>query len=280
MKRLVLTLLACSALSAQELELSDAARQISAEFRKKNPALDFRATLAVAKFKTSSERLQKNATADLVKASFEKEFMRSVYFEVVERENLERVLSEIELRQKGLTRQKPTDDTLKGAEYLLVGDLTEDGGNLIVSARLVQGTSGAVVATAQSRTPLDSAEQDVSNVQAWEISGVNTTTTVDRRVIVNGTSTWGMTIFKPALIFEYLILKRLSFFFSGGDAFSTMFKPIVYEAGGYRQWDSDTDKNGTFSPYQNFNFARRPDGSPVQFQLGYVFFDIGLSLHF
>lgn len=399
MKRLLLVLALSGSLAAQELELADAAKQISAEFRKKTPSLDFRSTLAVARFKTSSERLQKNATTDLVKASFEKEFVRSVYFEVVERENLDKVITEIELRQKGLTQAKTADDILKGAEYLLVGDLTEDSGNLIVSARLVQAASGAVIATAQARAPLDSAEQaanifrynafqsqygitlgvdaslgpasrssgpppalmsafvayraakpvrlgagisyflaheyvreefassggsmagrnynlsgvggrffadflltphprwnmglradvhfipgmkleqDVSEVNVWEATGT-ANASAKRRVIVNGTSTWGMTIFKPAFIFEYLISKRLSFFFSGGYAFSTVFKPIVYEAGGYRQWDSDADKNGTFAQYQNFNFARRPDGSPVQFQLGYAFIDIGLSLHF
>ena len=99
-------------------------------------------------------------------------------------------------------------------------------------------------------------------------------------MIVTGFSGLGMTIFKPALLFEFLISKRLSVFFSGGYAFSTVFKPVVFESGGYRQWDDNADKNGTFAQYQNFNFARRPDGSPVQFQLGYGFIDIGLSLHF
>lgn len=400
MKRLALALLACGAIAAQDLELTDAARQISAEFRNKNPALDFRSTLAVAKFKTASERLQKNATADLVKAAFEKEFVRSVYFEVVERENLDKVIAEIELRQKGLAQAKAADDVLKGAEYLLVGDLTEEANALVVSARLVHANSGTVVATAQSREPLDASEraaaefrynafqsqygitlgvdgslvqprgettsspalvsaflayrlarplrigagisylkwnefireeapigvsktyrnyslngigprvfadfllsphprwlvgvradlllmpgmrleQDVSDMKVWSFDATTgNPTQIGQRVLVNGYSNEGMTIFKPALLVEFLVSKRLSFFLSGGYMLSTVFKPTVYESGGYRQWTESADFNGTFSQYQNYNFNRRPNGNPVEMQMGFVFFDVGLSLHF
>lgn len=382
-----------------EREMGDVAKQLAADFRRKNPGLDFRATLSVAKFKTGNIRLDNNGTSAFVRDLLTREFMRSVYFEVVERENLDKITAEIELRQKGLTQATKSDEVLKSADYILLGDLGDDGQTLTVSARMVRVSSGEVVSAATTRIALLQTEkaaddyrynafqsqygislgvdgsigpasrasgpppalmsafvsyrvarplrlgagvsyftaheyvreefpssgggtagrnynlsgfggrifadflmsphprwnvgvradahfipgmqleQDVSEVNTWEASGASNVLT-KRRVIVNGTSTWGMTIFKPALLFEYLISKRLSFFFSGGYAVSTMFKPVVYETGGYRQWDNDADKNGTFAQYQNFNFARRPDGSPVQFQLGYGFIDIGLSLHF
>lgn len=388
-----------SSLYAYEREMADTAKQLAADFRRKNPGMDFRTTLSVAKFKAGNSRLENNGTSAFVRDLLQREFMRSVYFEVVERENLEKITSEIELKQKGLTQGNKSDDTLKSAEYILLGELNDDAQNLTVSARLVRVSSGEVVSAATTRIALQQAEkaadefrystfqsqygialgvdgsvgpssrssgpppalmsafasyriakplrlgagisyflaheyireeyptgggsmggrnynlsgvggrffadillalhprwnmglrtdvhfipgmkleQDVSDVSTWEATGTSNTA-AKRRVIVNGTSTWGMTIFKPALLFEYLISKRLSFFFSGGYAISTMFKPVVYEAGGYRQWDNDADKNGTFAQYQNFNFARRPDGSPVQFQLGYAFIDFGLSLHF
>lgn len=399
MKRLLLALALSGSLAAQELDLAEAAKQISAEFRKKNASLDFRSTLALTRFKTASERLQKNGTADLVKASFEKEFMRSVYFEVVERENLDKVFAEIELRQKGLTQTKSSDDALRGAEHLLVGELSEDAGNLVITARLVQAATGTVVATAQARTPLDSTEraaeafrynafqsqygitfgvdgslvmprgetknapalvsaflayriarplrvgagisyldwkeywreeapvggfksmrnygltgigarvfadflfsphprwnlglrgdvvfmpgmrleQDMSDMKVWEINSSGAVAQTDRRVLVNGYSNEGMTIFKPAMLVEFLISKRLSLFASAGYLFSTVFRPYVFESGGYRQWTESADTNGTFPQYQNYNFARRPDGRPVEIQMGFAFVDIGLSLHF
>jgi curli biogenesis system outer membrane secretion channel CsgG len=265
LKRIAISLLACGALTAQDLELGDAARQISAEFRKKNPTIDFRSTLAVARFKITSGRLLKNSTADLVKAAFEKEFVRSVYFEVVERENLDKVISEIELRQKGLTQQKLADDILKGAEYLLVGNLTEDGSNLIVSVRLVQAASGTVVTTAQARAPLDSAEQDYSNASVWEFDNANAGAPKlsQQRVLVTAYGSGGMTIFKPALLAEFLIYSRLSVTASIGYMYSTLFKPFIFEAGGERHWAESEDINGTFAKYQNYNFARRIDGRPV-----------------
>lgn len=402
MKRLLLALGLSGSLAAQELDLAGAAKQISAEFRKKNASLDFRSTLAVARFKTSDERLQKNATADLVKASFEKEFVRSVYFEVVERENLDKVIAEIELRQKGLTQAKTTDDILKGAEYLLVGDLTEDNGNLVVSARLVQSASGTLIATAQARAPLDSAEQaaniyrfnafqsqygitlgldasvvrprgetttspafvtafvayrvarplrlgagfanlswndyfyesvaqsannnehkrryslsgtgprlffdllwavhprlnlgargdvtylpgirleqDVAEIKAWDYNAsTGVTEAKTQRVLVNSTSKAGMTIFRPAILAEFLISNRLSCYISAGYMFSTRFSPDTYEANGERNWGGNSDGNGTFAKYANYDFAKRGDGRPVEMQMGFVFFDVGLSLHF
>lgn len=382
-----------------EREVADVAKQLAADFRRKNPGLDFRTTLAVAKFKTGNIRFENNGTSAFVRDRLQREFLRSVYFEVVERENLEKITAEIELRQKGLSQGGKNDEVLKSADYVLLGEIHEDGQNLTVSARMVRVSSGEVVSAATTRIALLQTEkaagdfrystfqsqygislgidgslgpasrasgpppalmsafasyriakplrlgaglssfiaheyvreefassgggsagrnynlsgtggrffadflltphprwniglradvhfipgmkleQDVSDVNTWEATGA-ANTSAKRRVIVNATSTWGMTIFKPALLFEFLISKRLSFFFSAGYAVSTMFKPVVYEAGGYRQWDSDADKNGTFAQYQNFNFARRPDGSAVQFQLGYGFIDIGLSLHF
>ncbi|MFZ5630922.1 MAG: FlgO family outer membrane protein [Spirochaetota bacterium] len=402
MKRLALALLACGAIAAQDLELTDAARQISAEFRKKNPALDFRSTLAVAKFKTASERLQKNATAELVKAAFEKEFVRSVYFEVVERENLDKVIAEIELRQKGLTQTKSSDDALRGAEHLLVGELAEDAGNLVITARLVQAVTGTVVATAQVRAPLDNTEraaeafrfsafqsqygitlgldasvvrprgetttspsfvtgfvayrvarplrlgagfanlnwndffyedvpastnnmnhkrryslsgtgprlffdllwavhprlnlgargdvtylpgirleQDVAEIKAWDYNAsTGATEAKTQRVLVNSTSKAGMTIFRPAILAEFLISNRLSCYISAGYMFSTRFSPDTYEANGERNWGGNSDGNGTFAKYANYDFAKRGDGRPVEMQMGFVFFDVGLSLHF
>lgn len=402
MKRIALALLACSALSAQELDLSDVAKQLSAEFRKKNVMLDFRRTLAVARFKTTSARLEKNVTAALVRASFEKEFVRSLYFEVVERDNLDKIIAEIEIRQKGLVQTKPNEDILKGADYLLVGELAEDGNSLIVSAKLVQASTGAVVAAAQSRTPLEGSEraadafrysafqspygitlgadgtivrpsgetknmpgwlsifvayrvakplrigagisnlfwneyvreetagtggggtnhrnyslsglgprlfvdllwpvhprlnlgmrgdvvfmsgmkleQDISNASTWDFDATTgAPTKINQRVTVNAYSNEGMTIFKPAVLAEFLISSRLSFYASFGYMLSTVFKPFIYEANGERHWAQSADINGTFARYGNFNFARRPDGRPVEFQLGLIFFDIGLSLHF
>ncbi|MFO1526837.1 MAG: hypothetical protein U1F16_12800 [Turneriella sp.] len=388
-------------IQAQEISLTEAADKLSTEFRKKYPARNFRAALAIAKFKTGSTRLEKMAAPDLVKASFEREFLRSVYFEVVERDNLDKVVAEIELRQKGLTQQKPgSDDTIKTAEFFLVGELSEDQTSIIISARLVQSATGTVIATSEARTPLDATEraaealrsnafqsqygiglgvdgslqltqgetksmaqfltafityriarplrlgagisniswqeyireettigssktyrnyslngigarlfmdfllsphprwnfglradavfmpgmkleQDVSDMKVWEFNATTGTPTLaNRRVLVTAYSNEGMIIFKPAILAEFLLSKRLSFFVSGGYMFSTVFRPFVFESAGYRQWAESADINGTFAQYQNYNFARRPNGNPVEVQMGFVFFDVGLSLHF
>ncbi|MFO1471544.1 MAG: FlgO family outer membrane protein [Turneriella sp.] len=405
MKQTILFCLGLFALAGQsafgyEREMADVAKQLAADFRRKNPGLDFRATLAVAKFRTGSARLESKGTAGLIRDAFQKEFLRSVYFEVIERENLEKLTSEIELKQKGLTQGGNADDTLKTAEYLLLGELSEDGQTLTVSARLVQASSGAVVSAATTRVALGDTEraaddfrynafqsqygitlgvdgslvqprgetatspamvtafiayriarplrlgagltylqwnefireeavigagktyrnyalggmgprifadflmsphprwnvglradavflpgikleQDVSDMKIWEFNATSGTPTLaGRRVLVTGYSNNGMIIFKPALLVEFLISRRLSVFASGGYMFSTVFKPFVYESAGYRQWAENADINGTFAQYQNYNFNRRPNGSEVQMQMGFVFFDVGLSLHF
>lgn len=399
-------LMAASAnfIQAQEISLTEAADKLSTEFRKKYPARNFRAALAIAKFKTGSTRLEKMAAPDLVKASFEREFLRSVYFEVVERDHLDKVVAEIELRQKGLTQQKPgSDETIKTAEFFLVGELSEDQTSIIISARLVQSATGTVIATSEARTPLDNTEraaqafrysafqsqygitlgvdgslprprgetttspgfvtvfvayrlarplrvgaglsnlnwndyiyedvpagsinqshkrryslfgtgprffvdflwpvhprlnlgaradmvympsirleQDVGDIKAWDF---NPTTgaagyTTNQRVLVTATSKAGMTIFKPAILAEFLISSRLSFYASFGYMFSTVFRPSIYEANGERHWGDDADMNGTFTKYQNYNFNRRGNGNPIELQMGFVFFDLGISLHF
>jgi|GEM_PF-4159454 len=392
--------LASESAFAYEREMGDVAKQLAADFRRKNPGLDFRTTLAVAKFKTANSRLDNNGTSAFVRDLLQREFMRSVYFEVVERENIEKITSEIELKQKGLTQGGKTDDTLKSAEYLLLGDLNDDGKTLTVSARMVRVSSGEVVSTATTRIALMQAEkaaddyrydafqsqygitlgvdgslvqprgetqtspafvtaflayriarpirvgaglsylnwnefvreetvigtsktyrnyslkgigarfftdflisphprwnvglradmvlmpgmkleQDVSDMKIWEFDATaGTPTLANRRVLVTGYSNEGMMIFKPALLVEFLLSKRLSFFVSGGYMFSTVFRPFVYESGGYRQWAENADINGTFAQYQNYNFNRRSNGNPVEMQMGFVFFDIGLSLHF
>lgn len=397
----LISLLFATSAFAHEREISEAGRQLSADFRKKVPALDFRATLAVAKFRTTSPRLEKKNTSDLIRDAFQKELLRSVYFEVVERENLEKITAEIELRQKGLTQPaKSGNEALKSAEYLLLGELSEDGETMTVSARLVQSATGIVITAVQTRIPLGDAEkaaddyrynafqsqygitlgvdgsitlprgetktlpgfvtafiayriarplrigagianlawnefvreetvigtsktyrnyslsgigarifadfivsphprwnlglradtvfmpgmkleQDVSDMKVWEFNATSGSPTLaNRRVLVTGYSNEGMIIFKPALLVEFLISRRLSVIASGGYMFSTVFKPFVYETGGYRQWAENADVNGTFSQYQNYNFNRRPSGDPVEFQMGFVFFDIGISLHF
>lgn len=382
-----------------EREMGDVAKQLAADFRRKNSGLDFRATLSVAKFKTGNIRLENNGTSAFVRDLLTREFMRSVYFEVVERENLEKITAEIELRQKGLTQTTKADEVLKSADYILLGDLGDDGQTLTVSARMVRVSSGEVVSAATTRVALLQTEkaaddyrynafqsqygitlgvdgslvqprgetqttpafvtafiayriarplrlgagisylhwnefireqtsigssnvfrnyalngigarlfadflfsphprwnigvradavlmpgmqleQDIADMKVWEINASGAISQNGRRVLVTGYSNEGMTIFKPALLIEYLVSKRLSFYVSGGYMLSTVFKPYVFETGGYRQWTESADVNGTFAQYQNYNFARRPNGSEVQMQMGFVFFDVGLSLHF
>lgn len=384
---------------AYEREISDVARQISADFRRKNSGLDFRATLAIARFKAESDRLENKGTSALICDAFQKEFLRSMYFEIVERDNLEKLTAEIELKQKGLTQGSQNEDMLKSAEYLLVGELLEDGQNLTVSARLLQASSGAIVSAARVQISLGETEkaaddyrynafqsqygislsidgsfpvpsgevinsagfasamiayrvarplrvglgisylswneymreqiafgnsksyrnyslngigprllvdllaaihprwnlgiradavfmggmrleQDIAGMPVWEINSAGAITSANRRVLVTGFSNEGMIIFKPALLVEFLISKRLSIQFSGGYMFSTVFKPYVFETAGFRQWSENADVNGTFAQYQNYNFARRPNGDPVALQMGFVFFELGLSLHF
>lgn len=383
-----------------EREMGDVAKQLAADFRRKNPGLDFRATLSVAKFKTGNIRLDNNGTSAFVRDLLTREFMRSVYFEVVERENLDKITAEIELRQKGLTQATKSDEVLKSADYILLGDLGDDGQTLTVSARMVRVSSGEVVSAATTRVALADTvraaddyrynafqsqygitlgvdgslvqprgetssspafvtafiayriarplrlgaglsylqwnefireealistsktyrnyslsgmgprifadfllsphprwniglradavllpgiklEQDVSDMKIWEFNASSGTPTLaSRRVLVTGYSNSGMVIFKPALLVEFLVSRRLSVFASGGYMFSTVFKPFVYESAGYRQWAETADTNGTFAQYQNYNFNRRANGSEVQMQMGFVFFDVGLSLHF
>jgi len=276
-----------------------------------------------------------------------------------------------------MTQADRKDDVMKGAEFLLVGELGETDGSIAISARLIDAGTGSVIATAQTSAPLDASltmaggetttapgwvnvnaaygaarylrlgagisnmrwnefvredvpasgnnfkhyrnynlsgigprlftdfllpvhprlnlglrgdvifmpgmklEQDVAEIRAWELNPANGQTPyeISQRVLVTATGK-GMTIFKPAFIAEFLISSRVSFSASVGYMLSTVFRPQVFEANGERHWTDDGDFNGTFAKYQNYNFARRANGKLVEFEMGFVFVDIGVSLHF
>ena len=63
---------------------------------------------------------------------------------------------------------------------------------------------------------------------------------------------------------EFLISQKGFFFINACYLLATDFIPNVYEAGGNRNWSEDTDANGKFPEYNNFNFARsKIDGKRV-----------------
>lgn len=403
---LLLTLLFLAPLAAASMdeEIVDVSRKLAGDYRKTTPELLFKQSLVILPLKANEAELRDKSIESAVRAQLRREFVKSLIFDVVEREELLTILKEYELQQSGLTAGgKPLDPgALRGADLLLAGEILQQDGTLRIELRLISARSGKIVAAAGTVVTRDAAEiagkqfyaaafqskygitmalepgmafaqkypntpmtlnsfglgykaysflrlgfgyslfnadefaidtlppsspgfkegyrkysmtmhgpkitadfmlgfgpqfnlllrvegvffvasrlqQEAVALQAYVPTGTTTNTGEQQRVLVDAYAKDQQSMLRIGLGGEYLISQRISFMLLGGYQLNTTFNPSYFETAGYRQWNDDVDKNGTFQAYNNFNFARRGDGSSVSFNFSGFYFSGGLSLHF
>jgi TolB-like protein len=147
-------------LAAFDSEITDTARKLAVEYRKANPDVIFKQALVILPLQVKDAGLQDKNIGPAVKAVLQRELVKSLIFEVTEREELQKILAEAELQQTGLTSGgKPVDfSQLRSADLLLAGEVISQNGDLRVELRLISARSGKILAAAGTNLPRNEAE--------------------------------------------------------------------------------------------------------------------------
>lgn len=119
-------------------------------FKAKVPeSVDIAQTLGVMNLKDASAALKKQAVGEAMSALLISSLSQSPLFKLVEREQMAKVAKEIALGESGLLAEGSAAKAgnLSGAEYLLVGSVSEVGENILVSVNLVFTEKGEVLFT-------------------------------------------------------------------------------------------------------------------------------------
>jgi TolB-like protein len=192
-------------------------------------------------------------------------------------------LESIDVRNQSVATAEPaTYDVSRYFRFKADGLRLSLGAALPVTPRLSLGAEAAVVA--YFRAVL---EQDVTDFPVWELDDTGSPVTVTKRIIVNGQRHDPYFSYYLRLQADYLVSRRLSLFLKAGGFLMPPFTPQHFTSAGKVQDNSDDgyseaqiDMNGTFSEYQNFNFARTSTGERVSFQAAGVSVQVGVGLHF
>ncbi len=91
--------------------------------------------------------------AQMVSEAAVTDISKTKHFVIVERAQLQKVVSEIAFSQTGMVDDSKTLEAGKmlAAKYLVTGSVTEDNGLRLVSARIIETESGSVVASADAK---------------------------------------------------------------------------------------------------------------------------------
>lgn len=110
---------------------------------------------AVLTFEESGELTRKRQLGLLVSSELTTRLQRDHALMVVERAQLARIVDELALGQSGMVEASQASEVgrLAGAQALVVGNVAEAGDRFLVNARIVDATSGNVVAAEQVPVP-------------------------------------------------------------------------------------------------------------------------------
>lgn len=125
-----------------------ATEELVETYLKGAPATGFKRAAAVLPVEAGNG-LERSGAADAVAAYIREKLSMSTVFMLVERANMEAILSEIELGLSGLADPDSVAKAgeLIGAEYLVQGSLAEAGERVVLSIELVDVSTGAVLAS-------------------------------------------------------------------------------------------------------------------------------------
>jgi TolB-like protein len=162
---LVLMISPGSTISAQDktagavLRLQEGVRAalelVSSSYRDMYSTKTMRTAVAVVEFESPDGDSESREMANTVTTYVEAELSRSLLFYLVDRKNLDAVLSEIELSMTGLfdTSEAPQLGALQVASALIVGKVSKVGEDYHVGIKLLDLASGTIVAAAAFEVP-------------------------------------------------------------------------------------------------------------------------------
>jgi TolB-like protein len=125
-----------------------AVQRLSESYRKAHPELLFQKTLALFTPVAESASLKGASVGPALAAFIKERLSRSTLFALVERENLDKLMGELELGLSGAVdpESAPEVGQLLGAELLLTGSVTELGDQIQLALQLVDASTGRVEA--------------------------------------------------------------------------------------------------------------------------------------
>ena len=136
-------------------KMDDVAEKFVKDYAARNPQVLFKKNVAVFNFENLSPGVKKYDVGAAVAASLSTELSNSTVFNIVEREKLSKVTDEIELAMTGLVDEKTASQAgrLSGAEYIVVGTVSEIGSDIIVNCRLIDTSTGGVISSYEVSIP-------------------------------------------------------------------------------------------------------------------------------
>lgn len=159
-----LTLLVLSAPLRADLrsKVHALAEDIAKEYHQKADQVLFRQRLAILDLKDTSPNLRRYETGKSVSALLASRLSQSLLFTLVERENLKRLVSELELGQSGLVDEStaPQAGRLLAADLILDGSVSEIGDQVQVHVRLLRVETAEVLVTRTTTLPRDQILQE------------------------------------------------------------------------------------------------------------------------
>lgn len=147
-------------LFAFESEITDSARRLTSDYRKANPDILFKQSLVILALQEKDSGLKEKNIGSAVRAVLQRELIKSLIFEVSEREELQTILAEAELQQTGLTSGgKPIDfSKMRSADLLLAGEIINQNGDVRIELRLISTQTGKILAAVGTNLPRNEAE--------------------------------------------------------------------------------------------------------------------------
>lgn len=152
----VVVLALCPAVPAAGNPVSEAAMDLTRQIAENYEGAEARPKVAVL------ELSYLDGSIDNVGRLLAEELITDLFvsgkFAIVERSRLNAILKEQQLAKEGLVTQEALKSlgNLLGARAVVTGTLTEDGGTLKVSARVISTETGVLTAVARTEIPVDS----------------------------------------------------------------------------------------------------------------------------
>ncbi|MCX7024561.1 MAG: hypothetical protein NT080_08065 [Spirochaetes bacterium] len=152
MEKILAITLACMTAAATwaqggtfEGEMLKLGRLLAEAYAPESGAL-FKATVSVGDFETIGPTAASLRMGDTVREALITVLGRSTVFTVVDRRNLDAVLSEMELQLSGITDPEQVSEAglLAGAEAIVYGSVTEEADAFVVNCRIVKVETGIV----------------------------------------------------------------------------------------------------------------------------------------
>jgi len=127
-------------------------------------------------------------------------------------------------------------------------------------------------------------QQDMTDFPVWGLDLTGSPIIETKRIIIDGYSHKVHYLLDLALDLNFLISRRMSVNISAGLGYMPRFIPQFFASAGKLQdntitTDSDIDRNGTFSEYQNFNFSRNSKGERIGFGFTATSIQVSIALH-